>query len=97
MQPCVVACGRCLHIVLLPCLQVGRSLFLLGKHRAAVDVYDEALRLQGDDWELWLSKGMWAAQMKDYDRSVVLIVISCQGRKYVLQHLPPTTQRRYCF
>lgn len=49
-------------------LQVGRSLFLLGKHRAAGEVYDEALRLQEDDAELWLHKGMCAAQLRDYDR-----------------------------
>jgi len=30
--------------------QVGRSLYLLGKHRAAIEVYDEAQRLSPDDW-----------------------------------------------
>jgi tetratricopeptide (TPR) repeat protein len=49
-------------------LQVGRSLSLLGKHRAAVEVYDEALRLAADDWELWFNKGHCASQTKDYDR-----------------------------
>lgn len=48
--------------------QVGRSLYLLGKHRAAVDVYDEALKLQDDDAELWISKGLCAVQLRDYDR-----------------------------
>jgi tetratricopeptide (TPR) repeat protein len=37
---------------------VGRSLALLGKHRQAIDVYDEAQKLAGDDWELWLNKGV---------------------------------------
>ncbi len=49
-------------------LQVGRSLYLLGKHRAAVEVYDEALKLECQDWELWFNKGMCASQMKAYDR-----------------------------
>lgn len=49
-------------------VQVGRSLYLLGKHRAAVDVYDEALKLQDDDAELWLSKGLCAVQLRDNER-----------------------------
>ncbi|KAF8067394.1 BBS4 [Scenedesmus sp. PABB004] len=48
--------------------QVGRSLFLLGKHRGAAEVYDEALRLDGRDWELWLSRGQCAAAAEDWDR-----------------------------
>jgi tetratricopeptide (TPR) repeat protein len=38
--------------------QVGRSLFLLGKHKSAIDVYNEAEKLAPDDWELWHSKGL---------------------------------------
>lgn len=37
--------------------QVGRSLYLLGKHKAAIEVYDEAIRKQADDWETWHNKG----------------------------------------
>uniref|UniRef100_A0A383V8L7 Uncharacterized protein n=1 Tax=Tetradesmus obliquus TaxID=3088 RepID=A0A383V8L7_TETOB len=50
--------------------QVGRSLSLLGKNRAAVEVYDEALRLAADDWELWFNKGQCASQTTDYDRAL---------------------------
>ena len=32
--------------------QVGRSLYLLGKHKAAIDVYDEARRIGTEDWEI---------------------------------------------
>ncbi|KAI8467023.1 MAG: Bardet-Biedl syndrome protein 4 [Monoraphidium minutum] len=45
--------------------QVGRSLALLGKHRQAVDVYDEAQKLAPDDWELWHSKGLCLARLQD--------------------------------
>lgn len=38
--------------------QVGRSLYLLGKHKAALEVYEEAQRLQEDDWEIWHNKGV---------------------------------------
>lgn len=45
--------------------QVGRSLALLGKHRQAVEVYDEAQKLTGDqDWETWLAKGLCHAQLE---------------------------------
>jgi hypothetical protein len=33
-----------------------------------VEVYDEALRLSADDWELWFSKGQCCSQTKDCDR-----------------------------
>ena len=46
-------------------LQVGRSLYLLGKYRAADEVYSEALKLQEDDAELWLSKGVCAVQLRN--------------------------------
>eukprot|EP00878_Enallax_costatus_P021778 GHUV01023071.1.p1 GENE.GHUV01023071.1~~GHUV01023071.1.p1 ORF type:complete len:412 (+),score=86.66 GHUV01023071.1:96-1331(+) len=50
--------------------QVGRSWYLLGKHRAAAEVYDEAIKLDSQDWELWFNKGMCAVQTKDYDRAL---------------------------
>ena len=37
--------------------QVGRSLYLLARHKAALDVYEEALRISSDDWEIWHNKG----------------------------------------
>jgi hypothetical protein len=58
-------------------LQVGRSLSLLGKHRAAIDVYDEALKLQEDDAELWLHKGMCAVQLRDHGRCGMASVLAC--------------------
>jgi Bardet-Biedl syndrome 4 protein len=32
--------------------QVGRSLYLLGKHKAAIEVYDEASKIGSPDWEI---------------------------------------------
>jgi len=49
--------------------QVGRSLFLLGKHKAAVGVYDEAQKLGIDDWEIWHNKGLCHKSTGDYDEA----------------------------
>lgn len=50
--------------------QMGRSLYLLGKHKAAIDVYEEAHRIGVDDWEIWHNKGMCFMYMKHYDKAV---------------------------
>ena len=48
-------------------MQVARSLFLLGKHKAAIDVYNEAANVgRGSDWESAHNKGMCYMYMKDY-------------------------------
>eukprot|EP00275_Glaucocystis_incrassata_P001543 EC123291.1.p1 GENE.EC123291.1~~EC123291.1.p1 ORF type:complete len:137 (+),score=11.12 EC123291.1:203-613(+) len=50
--------------------QVGRSLYLLGKHKAAIEVYEEALRIGHDDWELWHNKGLCYMYLKQYDKAI---------------------------
>jgi Bardet-Biedl syndrome 4 protein len=50
--------------------QVGRSLVLLGKHKAAIDVYDEAQRIGVDDWEIWHNKGLCHVYLKSFDEAV---------------------------
>jgi len=50
--------------------QVGRSLYLLGKHKAAIDVYEEAQRVQSDEWEMWHNKGLCFMYLKMYERAV---------------------------
>mmetsp|Transcript_62300 Transcript_62300/g.103602 ORF Transcript_62300/g.103602 Transcript_62300/m.103602 type:complete len:447 (-) Transcript_62300:223-1563(-) len=47
--------------------QVGRSLYLLGRHKAAIDVYDEAQRIGIDDWEIWHNKGLCNLYLKQYE------------------------------
>mmetsp|Transcript_6204 Transcript_6204/g.21997 ORF Transcript_6204/g.21997 Transcript_6204/m.21997 type:complete len:398 (-) Transcript_6204:1045-2238(-) len=45
--------------------QISRSLFLLGRHKAASEVLDEAIRLGfTEDWEIWHNKGMCLSQLK---------------------------------
>ena len=49
--------------------QVGRSLYLLGKHKAALEVYEEAQRIGIDDWEIWHNKGLCNMYLKQYEEA----------------------------
>ena len=49
--------------------QVGRSLYLLGKHQAALDVYEEAQAAGLDDWEIWHCIGLCCIYLKLYERA----------------------------
>ena len=50
--------------------QVGRSLYLLGKHRQAIEVYSEAQRIGIDDWEVWHNKGLCHLHLKTYQEAL---------------------------
>ncbi|CAJ1419856.1 unnamed protein product [Effrenium voratum] len=50
--------------------QMGRSLYLLGKHRGAIEVYDEAQKISPDDWEIWHNKGLCHMYLRHYDSSI---------------------------
>ena len=50
--------------------QVGRSLYLLGKHKTALDVFEEAEGLASEDREIWHNKGMCYLYLKQYERAV---------------------------
>jgi Bardet-Biedl syndrome 4 protein len=50
--------------------QVGRSLFLLGKHKTALDVFDEAEKINSEDREIWHNKGMCFLYLKQYDNAI---------------------------
>jgi len=48
--------------------QVGRVLFLLGKHKAALDCLEEALRMgHQDDWQIWHNKGLCLAYLRKFE------------------------------
>jgi len=50
--------------------QVGRSLYLLGKHKAAIDVYEEANRIGVDDWEIYHNAGLCYMYLKAYELAI---------------------------
>ncbi|NXN90980.1 BBS4 protein, partial [Rhinopomastus cyanomelas] len=49
--------------------QVARSLFLLGKHKAAIEVYNEAAKLNEKDWEISHNLGVCYMYLKHYKKA----------------------------
>ncbi|KFM58139.1 Bardet-Biedl syndrome 4 protein, partial [Stegodyphus mimosarum] len=49
--------------------QVARSLFLLGRHKNAIDVYEEAARMNCKDWELCHNLGVCYMQVQNYKQA----------------------------
>ena len=49
--------------------QVGKALHLLGKHRAAIEIYDEARKYDADgaDWELLYNRGLCFIHLKNIE------------------------------
>ena len=41
-------------------------MYLLGKYKAAIDVYEEAQRLGVDEWDIWHNKGLCYLQQEKY-------------------------------
>jgi len=50
--------------------QFGRSLYLLGWHKAAIDVYDECLAINQNDWEVYFYKGLSYKYLRIYDEAI---------------------------
>ncbi|XP_061198095.1 Bardet-Biedl syndrome 4 protein-like [Saccostrea echinata] len=46
--------------------QVARSLFLLARHKAAVELYNEAAKLSDRDWEIAHNQGVCYMYLRDY-------------------------------
>uniref|UniRef100_A0A8D0BT63 BBSome complex member BBS4 n=1 Tax=Salvator merianae TaxID=96440 RepID=A0A8D0BT63_SALMN len=49
--------------------QVARSLFLLGKHKAAIEVYHDAARHSEKDWEICHNLGVCYMQLKHFNKA----------------------------
>ncbi|ESL10756.1 hypothetical protein TRSC58_01505 [Trypanosoma rangeli SC58] len=91
--------------------QVAQTLFLLGRHHAAIDMFQEAHRIRevngvGDDWVIHYSIGMCYVYLKDYDsaetafvRSITVQRHDCTmlqlGKVLVLQKDYPRAVRLY--
>jgi Bardet-Biedl syndrome 4 protein len=50
--------------------QVGRSLYLLGKHKTALGFFEEAEEICSEDKDIWYNKAMCYLYLKQYDNSI---------------------------
>jgi len=80
--------------------QVGRSLFLLGRHRDAIEVFEEAQSLGADDWEIFHNRGLCHMYLKQYTEAAEHLQLANDiekhdatfvqlGKVYTLQEMYP--------
>ncbi len=50
--------------------QFGRSLYLLGRHKTALDVFGECIKLNSQDWEVYFYRGLCYKFMRNYDEAI---------------------------
>ncbi|KAH9507656.1 Bardet-Biedl syndrome 4 protein [Bulinus truncatus] len=49
--------------------QVARSLFLLARHKAAIDIYNQAATISDKDWEIFHNLGVCYMYLRDYTKA----------------------------
>ncbi|XP_047015808.1 Bardet-Biedl syndrome 4 protein [Ictalurus punctatus] len=67
--------------------QVARSLFLLGKHKAAIEVYNEAARLNQKDWEINHNLGVCYIYTKDFKSAEEHLNTALQLNKHDMTYM----------
>ncbi|XP_051547775.1 Bardet-Biedl syndrome 4 protein-like isoform X2 [Myxocyprinus asiaticus] len=67
--------------------QVARSLFLLGKHKAAIEVYNEAACLNHKDWEISHNLGVCYIYTKDFKSAEEHLNLALQLNKHDLTYM----------
>ncbi|XP_071480015.1 BBSome complex member BBS4-like [Diadema antillarum] len=67
--------------------QVARSLFLLGRHKAAIDVYAEAARMTEKDWEISHNLGVCYMYLKEYIKAKECLKRAIQYNKHDLSYV----------
>jgi len=69
--------------------QVGRSLYLLGKHKMALEVFEEAEQLVQEDRDIYHNKGMCYLYLKQYEKSLECFELanSIQRHEYTYQQM----------
>ena len=50
--------------------QFGRSLYLLGRHKQAIELFDECLTINKEDWEVYFYKGLSYRYMRKTDEAI---------------------------
>nr|XP_042707527.1 Bardet-Biedl syndrome 4 protein isoform X5 [Chrysemys picta bellii] len=67
--------------------QVARSLFLLGKHKAAIEVYNEAAKLNQKDWEICHNLGVCYMYLKHFNKAKDQLNDALQLNKHDLTYM----------
>ena len=69
--------------------QFGHSLYLLGKHKAAIEVFDECCNLKNDDWEVYLYKGLSYKFLRVFDEAITNFIMAnnCHKHEYTFIEL----------
>ncbi|KAI5100276.1 Bardet-Biedl syndrome 4 protein [Silurus meridionalis] len=67
--------------------QVARSLFLLGKHKAAIEVYNEVARLNQRDWEINHNLGVCYIYTKDFKSAEEHLNMALQLNKHNMTYM----------
>ncbi|ESO13235.1 hypothetical protein HELRODRAFT_188177 [Helobdella robusta] len=66
--------------------QIAKSLFLLARHKAALDVYSEAEKLCHNDWELTHNKALCYMYLKDLNKAKEVLNEAIQYKDSHLSH-----------
>ncbi|XP_052044123.1 Bardet-Biedl syndrome 4 protein isoform X3 [Apodemus sylvaticus] len=82
-QSCAVLSPQCADNL----KQVARSLFLLGKHKAATEVYNEAAKLNQKDWEICHNLGVCYTYLKQFNKAQDQLHSALQLNKHDLTYI----------
>lgn len=67
--------------------QVARSLFLLGRHKAALGVYEEASKVCDHDWEIYHNQGVCYTYLKDVEKAKALLTKAIQLSRHDISYV----------
>jgi Bardet-Biedl syndrome 4 protein len=67
--------------------QVGQSLYLLGKHKSALEVFDEAEKSSPEDRDVCHNKGMCYLYLKQYERSIECFEVANSIQRHELTYM----------
>nr|KAG5708037.1 hypothetical protein BaRGS_025175 [Batillaria attramentaria] len=67
--------------------QVARSLFLLARHKAAIDVYNEAAKLSERDWEVAHNQGVCYMYLRDFEKAKQCLHQALEFRRHEVSYV----------
>ncbi|KAL5021550.1 hypothetical protein ScPMuIL_000705 [Solemya velum] len=67
--------------------QVARSLFLLARHKAAIDVYNDAAKLNNRDWEVAHNQGVCYMYLRDFDKATAHLTQAISFKRHEISYV----------